>query len=154
MFYSDWMSLVTDNSVEIDAPADTVWTVITDFDAYPQWNPFQLECSTAFTPGAPIDMKVDLGPRPPMRQREFIDEVDEAGRWFTYRMKPAPFGLITSLRRQSVVDLGDGRARYESHFEINGPLSVVVKVLMGNELVAKFAKTAEAVGRRSAELAA
>ncbi|MCF8589718.1 SRPBCC domain-containing protein [Gordonia liuliyuniae] len=147
------MSLVTDNSIEIDAPADVVWSVLTDFDAYHEWNPFQLDCSTTLTPGAPIDMKVDLGPRPPMRQREFIDEVDEDGRWFTYRMKPAPFRLITSLRRQSVVDLGDGRSRYDSHFEINGPLSVVVKALMGRELVAKFTKTTEAVGRRAAELA-
>ncbi|WOC11643.1 SRPBCC domain-containing protein [Gordonia sp. MP11Mi] len=143
------MSLVTDNSIEIDAPADVVWGVLTDFGAYHEWNPFQLDCSTTLTPGAPIDMKVNLGPGGPMRQREFIDEVDNAGRWFTYRMKPAPLGLVTSLRRQSVVDLGGGRSRYDSHFEINGALSIVVKTLLGKALVTKFADATQALGARA-----
>ncbi|MGO3326532.1 SRPBCC domain-containing protein [Gordonia sp. (in: high G+C Gram-positive bacteria)] len=143
------MSFVTDDSIEVDVPADVVWRVLTDFDAYREWNPFQLECSTAFTPGAPIDMKVDLGPGGPMRQREFIDEVDEANRWFTYRMKPAPFGLVRSLRRQRVVELDAGRSRYESHFEINGALSVVVKALLGKSMVGKFAAATQALGARA-----
>lgn len=29
-----------DASVTIDAPAQTVWSVMLDLDAYPQWNPF------------------------------------------------------------------------------------------------------------------
>lgn len=26
--------------IEINAPAETVWTIFTDFDKYPEWNPF------------------------------------------------------------------------------------------------------------------
>lgn len=146
------MSFETDNSIEIDAPADLVWRVLTDFGAYRDWNPFQLECSTDFTPGAPIDMRVDLGPRKPMHQREFIDEIDDTNRWFTYRMKPAPFGLVTSLRRQRVVALDDGRSRYESHFEINGALSGLVELLLGKEMVAKFGAATQALGARAESL--
>ncbi|GAA4659374.1 hypothetical protein GCM10023197_10340 [Gordonia humi] len=138
-----------DDSVVVTAPADRVWNVITDFAAYHEWNPFQRECSAELTPGAPIRMLVALGPGGPMRQTEYIDEVDVAGRWFTYRMRPAPMRLLHSVRRQSVVDLGDGRSRYESHFEINGPLSPLVDALLGRRLTAKFAAVAAAVKVRA-----
>ena len=29
-----------DTDVEIDASAERVWSVLADFDAYPEWNPF------------------------------------------------------------------------------------------------------------------
>ena len=29
-----------DTNIEIDAPANTVWEALTDFDRYSQWNPF------------------------------------------------------------------------------------------------------------------
>ncbi len=28
------------SQIEIEAPAERVWQVLTDFDAYPEWNPF------------------------------------------------------------------------------------------------------------------
>ena len=145
------MALVTDSSVDIDAPAETVWRVLTDFDAYGQWNPFQVECSTTLVPGDPIDMRFHLagGLR---RTREFIVDVTP-GVSFSYSMKPVPLGLIRSLRRQTVTDLGDGRSRYDSHFEITGPLSGVVKATLGRSLTANFASVTPALKSRAEHLA-
>lgn len=152
MFYDGRMALITDSSIDIDAPAAVVWQVLTDFDAYGEWNPFQVECRSTLRPGDPIDMRFRLGPGGLKRTREYIDAVDE-GRSFSYRMKPAPFGAVRSLRRHTVVDLGDGRSRYESHFEITGPASGIVKLLFGKELVAKFASVTRALAPRAEELA-
>lgn len=145
------MSLVTDSSLDIAAPAATVWEVLTDFDAYGEWNPFQVECSSTLEPGAPIDMRFELGPGGVKGKREYIVDVTP-GKTFAYSMKPAPLGLIRSLRRHTVVDLGDGRSRYESHFEITGPLSGLVKLMLGKELVEKFASVTAAVGPRAESL--
>ncbi|GED99757.1 hypothetical protein nbrc107696_02040 [Gordonia spumicola] len=146
------MSLVTDSSVDINAPAATVWRVLTDFASYGEWNPFQVECSSTLEPGSPIDMRFELGPGGLKSKREYIVDVTP-GVGFAYSMKPAPFGLVRSLRRHTVVDLGDGRSRYESHFEITGPLSGLVKAMFGKELVAKFAAVTAAVGSRAESLA-
>ncbi|WP_280314638.1 SRPBCC family protein, partial [Nocardia abscessus] len=45
-------------AVDIDAPADLVWQVITDFPRYGEWNPFVPECRSSLVPGEPIDMLV------------------------------------------------------------------------------------------------
>ncbi|EGD55293.1 SRPBCC domain-containing protein [Gordonia neofelifaecis] len=146
------MALITDSSIDIDAPAAVVWQVLTDFDAYGEWNPFQRECSSTLKPGDPIDMRFHLGPGGLKSKREYIYEVDE-GRSFSYRMKPAPFGAVRSLRKHTVVDLGEGRSRYESHFEITGPASAIVKLMFGKELVGSFAAVTEAIGPRAEEIA-
>lgn len=70
--YGVSVSFAIDRSVEIDAPAEVVWQVLTDGASYGEWNPFVTECSSTFEPGSPIDMKVVLI-GPPKKQREFIN---------------------------------------------------------------------------------
>ena len=38
--------------VEIAAPAERVWSVLVDFDAYPDWNPFIRSIQGACEPAA------------------------------------------------------------------------------------------------------
>ncbi|WP_378732797.1 SRPBCC family protein [Nocardia brasiliensis] len=131
------MAFVIDATVEIDAPAELVWQVITDFPRYGEWNPFVSECRSSLVPGEPIDMLVHLGPRP-RRQREWIRS-HTPGRELSYAMKPVPLGALHSLRSHTVTPLGDGRARYESHFELAGWLGPVVVALLGKRLQRGFA---------------
>lgn len=42
--------------MEIDAPASVVWDILTDFESYPQWNPFILKISGDQIVGAQIDV--------------------------------------------------------------------------------------------------
>ncbi|WP_433590205.1 SRPBCC family protein [Nocardia sp. CA-145437] len=146
------MAFVIDKSVEIDAPAELVWQVLTDVDAYGEWNPFVLECKTTLEPGSPIDMRVQLV-GPPKQQREFVRSCTP-GREFSYNMKPAPLGVLSSERSHLITDLGDGRTRYDSHFQLNGPLSVVVGGLLGGALRKGFTGMTEAVKTRAEALKA
>ncbi|WP_040808363.1 SRPBCC domain-containing protein [Nocardia concava] len=147
------MAFVIDRTVEIDAPAELVWQVLTDVEKYGEWNPFCLECRTSLEPGAPIDMKVRLvGPKP-KQQREFIHSVTP-GEEFSYRMKPAPLGLLSSERSHVLTSLADGRTRYLSHFQLNGPLAPVVSGLLGKALTTGFEGMTNAVKTRAEALKA
>ncbi|GAB2540391.1 SRPBCC family protein [Nocardia heshunensis] len=147
------MAFVIDRTVEIDAPAELVWQVLTDVDKYGEWNPFCLECETTLEPGSPIDMKVRLvGPKP-KQQREFI-RTHTPGVEFSYAMKPAPLGLLSSERSHTVTALDDGRTRYLSHFQLNGPLAPVVSGLLGSALTTGFEGMTNAVKTRAEALKA
>lgn len=144
------MAIAIDHDLGIDAPAERTWQVLTDFEAYGEWNPFVRRVRCDLRPGAAIDMQVLVGSRP-MRQREFVNDV-VPGRAFSYSMRPAPGGLLRSRRDQEVVDLGDGRSRYRSRFRIEGPASPVVAALLGRSLRRGFDAHATALKERAEAL--
>ena len=49
--------------IEIAAGKDAVWSVLTDFAAYPDWNPFLRTVAAELRPGAPVAMTIVVGMR-------------------------------------------------------------------------------------------
>lgn len=144
------MKFVIDKTVDINAPAAIVWNVIRDLDAYPQWNPFCLECRSTLQPGAPIDMKVKLSARP-QAQREWVRSYDE-GRGFSYTMKPVPLGALSSLRSHEITAVDGLRSRYRSYFHLQGWLRPLVLALLRRPLETGFIGMTDAVKRRAEAL--
>ncbi|WP_433683524.1 SRPBCC family protein [Nocardia sp. CA-119907] len=145
------MSFVIDATVEIDAPAELVWQVITDLPRYGEWNPFCIEARSTLVPGEPIDMLVALSGSGPRRQREWMVS-HTPGTEFSYSMKPVPLGTLHSLRSHKVTPLGPDRTRYESHFELSGWLHPLVIALLGKNLRRGFAGMTEGIQRRAESL--
>lgn len=141
---------VLDHTLEIDAPAATVWTVLTDFAAYGQWNPFVSECRCDLRPGGALDMRVHLGKRP-QTQREWIADL-QPGRGFSYRMKPIPLGALRSFRSHRIEVIDERRSRYHSHFEIDGWLQPLILALFRGGLERGFAGMSEALKQRAESL--
>ncbi|MDR3416004.1 MAG: SRPBCC domain-containing protein [Nevskia sp.] len=145
------MAFVIDAELDIAAPAELVWQVITDFPRYAEWNPFVTGCESSLKPGDPIDLQVRVFSDKPQAQREWI-RTHTPGREFSYSMKPVPLGTLHSARSHTVIPLGPGRCRYRSHFELAGWLQPLVRGLLGASLRRGFAGMTEGIKTRAERL--
>jgi len=137
-----------DQVLEIDAPAERVWQVITDLDRYPEWNPFVVACRSSLAPGDPIEMRVHVFRSFAQPQRETIFE-HVPGRRLCYGVPARPLGALASRRCHEVEAQGPTRTRYASRFELSGWMAPVVQLLLGRRLAAGFAAMSEALRGRA-----
>jgi len=144
------MSFVIERTLEIAAPADVVWEVLTDFPHYAEWNPFLLDCKTTLKPGDPIDLRVKLLGPPQRQVEQMLEHVP--GRRFAYCMKPFPAGALRSLRSHDVESLGGSRTRYRSYFHLQGWLMPLVRALLGGRLQKGFSGMWEGLQMRSEQV--
>lgn len=144
------MGFVIDRQLEIEAPAEVAWKVLTDLDAYGQWNPFVPECRSTLQPGDRIVMRVKLGRRT-SRQVEYMLSL-HPGVGFSYRMRPLPFGALSSLREQRIEAVDEGRCRYHSHFELQGWLMPMVRGFLGRDLDVGFSGMTQGLKRRAEQV--
>lgn len=86
------MGFVIDRQLEIEAPADVTWKVLTDLGGYGQWNPFVPECRSTLRPGDRIEMRVKLGRRTSRQVEQML--TFEPSQAFSYRMRPLPLGAL------------------------------------------------------------
>lgn len=145
------MALEINHDLEVNAPAETVWQVITDFDKYPEWNPFLEACESTLKPGDPIHVTVHLG-KQVRRETEYIIECTP-GKGFAYRMKPPPLGMLRSRRSHEIVPIDDQRCTYRSRFRLEGWLAPVVQAFMGKHLLAGFNGMSEGIRMRAESFA-
>ena len=130
----------------IEASPEVVWSVITDFERYKEWNPFVIDCNAKLEPGAPISMRVRLGDRE-ISQVETVSSVVEH-MLFEYRMKPIrPF--LHSCRQHHISSNGMGGTTYRSHFELNGWLSGLTALSVGKHLRHGFESMTDVVKQRA-----
>ena len=135
--------------VEIDAPQELVWEVVTDFAAYPEWNPFTVRVDT--TGGVGDDVVLHL-PDPAV-PGELFTTVE------TIRVVAAPHHLqydtgssipgMLAVRDQWVRDLGDGRSSYATTDAFSGEIAQVVYDLQADWVKAGFDAVAHAVKARA-----
>ena len=129
---------------EIRASADQVWQVLTDLDAYPQWNTFVESCQSTLAVGDVIDMRVRVLPFMAQPQREYIFE-HEPGELLSYGIKPAPLGAMKSYRSHRIEPLEGKRCRYTSTFELSGWFAPVVGLLLGRFLRDGFRRMSQGI---------
>jgi uncharacterized protein YndB with AHSA1/START domain len=144
------MSFVIERTLDIAAPPQVVWEVLTDFPKYGEWNPFVVQCESTLKPGEAMDMRVKLL-GPPQRQVEWMNE-HVPGQRFAYNMKPFPLGALRSLRSHDVTAAGPNRTRYRSYFQLDGWMMPLVRGLFGSAIERGMTGMWEGVQRRSEQL--
>lgn len=147
--------------IEIDAPIELVWELITDFDRYPEWNPlnrfFRLDNAAAvdntvtFGPSwGPYDPESIKLPEVSFTTNEVITVWEENCCLAYADIKPF---LMAAERAQFISKLPNGKTRYHTYERLRGPLSVFVRYQFGAKVVAGFVANGVALKKLAEELA-
>lgn len=118
--------MITDASIEIEAPAATVWAVFVDVERWPEWTASVEHVVALDGPGIEVGNRFEIKqPRFPNLVWEVTD-VDPGVSW-TWRQKSA--GGVT-LASHELVPLGPGRTLVRQRIDQRGPIGALVGLLI------------------------
>lgn len=146
-------NLIESVTVEIDAPAEFVWSVLIDYAKYPQWNPYTLAVDTTLAIDSPIDLTL---PKPDGSEgtwvsREYIREVTPP-RLLRYDTGDTFPGLL-GVRDQLITPLGSERCSYRTFETFTGKYADAVFAAQQAYVKNGFDSVAHALRDRVAALA-
>lgn len=142
--------MITEGSIEIDAPVDVVWDVFSDVERWPEW--------TASVDGvvALDGFGIELGKRFEIRQPRFprlvwqVTAVESGSSW-TWRQR-SPGGTTDAIHELAAS--GPDRTTVRQRIDQRGPIGVVVGVLTRRLTRRYLALEAAGLKARSEQLAA
>jgi hypothetical protein len=108
------------SQVDVDAPADQVWAVLTDFSAYPIWNPFIYPLKGEARAGSLLDVTIHPGTQVITYQATMI--VVRPNSELTWSGQIASAGVFDTTYGFAVEPLQPGRSRLVTHEHHQGAL--------------------------------
>jgi uncharacterized protein YndB with AHSA1/START domain len=113
--------MITDSSIEIEAPAETVWSVFVDVERWAEWTASVERIVALDGPGIEVGKRFEIKqPRFPKLVWE-VTEVDPGVSW-TWRQR-SPGG--TTLATHEVVPQDGGRTTVRQRIDQRGPIGVL-----------------------------
>lgn len=118
--------MITEDGVEIDAPATVVWDVFSDVERWPEWTASVTSLVALDGPGISVGKRFEIKqPRMPKLVWEVTDV--EPGKSWTW-VQRSPGGLTKASH--DIEGLADGRTRVRQQIDQGGPIGVLVGLLM------------------------
>lgn len=99
------------SEIEIQAPAERVWQLLTDFASFPQWNPFIRQASGNIRVGERLEVHIQPSGASGMRFRPTVlkAEPNRELRWLGHLLIP---GFFDGEHIFTIEPLGEGRVRF------------------------------------------
>ena len=136
--------------VEIHAPIDLVWTVLTEVDKYRDWNPFTPRVQTDFSIGSPANLLVRMGPAK-FRIAESMCAFEKT-RLIAWEKTFGALWLLHAVREQHLEPAGKTRCSYHNTDRLTGVLAPMVLVCFGGYMRRGFDDVAEGLKARAEAL--
>ena len=107
--------------IEIEASAEQVWAVLSDFASYSQWNPFIKSIAGKPEQGARLQITVQPSGGKSMRFSPIVltAEIGRELRWLGRFLLP---GVFDGEHRFVIEPLGEGKVRFEQSERFSGLL--------------------------------
>ncbi|MCH2046082.1 MAG: SRPBCC domain-containing protein [Saprospiraceae bacterium] len=138
-----------ETSIEINAPKTTVWAVLTDFDAYTEWNPFtpKVELKSKQI-GSPVILHVRMNPN----SKKLIKQPEVLQRWkeavyVDWGIEDAWY--VKTTRTQRLTNLEGNRTLYYTCDAFRGFLTPLIMFLYRKKIQQGFDEVAAALKKRA-----
>ncbi|HEX6879168.1 MAG TPA: SRPBCC domain-containing protein [Terriglobales bacterium] len=112
-------------AIYINAAPTEVWSILTDFERYADWNPLLPSVQGDLRPGAPLRLQVRLPWLPLLRITTTIQQV-ESGISFEWAGKFLSDSVFVGLHRFVVSPNGNGQTQFEQSETYSGLFSHMV----------------------------
>lgn len=121
--YSHLRPHVVERTIEIDASAEQVWQVLTDFAAYPQWNPFLISAEGDAAAGAQLRNTIsNNGSTMTFTPTVLVAEPGRELRWLGRFLLP---GVVDGEHSFVITPLGENRVSLAQREKFTGFLTPV-----------------------------
>jgi hypothetical protein len=136
--------------IDIEAAPERVWAVLTDFAAFPDWNPFMVRAEGNVRQGErlTIRMQPDSGRAMTFRPTVLEAEPNRRLRWLGRVLVP---GVFDGEHSFSIEPLGSGKVRLVQEEEFRGVLVPLMARSLDRGTLPAFEKMNHALKRRAEE---
>lgn len=133
------------STATIDASPERVWAILTDGEAYREWNPEIIAVDGRFAVGARITAHVRLGDGAVRKVPQRVTALEPPKRmeW----LGGLPFGLFVG-RRTFTLTPGTNGVEFRMHLQMSGPLSSLILKSVGDRQP-EIDRFSEALKRRA-----
>jgi hypothetical protein len=137
-------------ALEINAPLQTVWEILDDFERYPEWNPLTVHVHTSKLVGTPVILDVRMGDSFRQVQKEKLIAYQPPYKlaWGEY----LPRFILSATRWQVLEVLDAQRTSYQTHETFSGPLEWLTMRLYQRIIEQGLTEMSQALKRRAESL--
>ncbi|HWT48559.1 MAG TPA: SRPBCC family protein [Mycobacterium sp.] len=140
--------MITEDSVEIDAPAQLVWEVFSDVEQWPEWTPSVTSLVGRDGAGLAVGKRFAIK-QPGMQKLVWkVTEVDPGSSWTWVQRSP---GVLVSARHDVIAQPG-GRALVRQQLDQRGVLGALVGRVMVKKTKRFLELEAQGLKARSEQL--
>ena len=137
-------------NIEISAPAEKVWRVLTDLERFPQWNPFVRKAEGELREGSRLKVLADAPGLPNLTIKTTITRVipGQEFRWIAHLVSP---GLLDGEHIFEIEPLGEERVRFIQREHLRGLLLPILWPMLNFSTRGGFEAMNNALKRRAEE---
>jgi hypothetical protein len=130
----------------INASAEKVWSILMDFEKYPEWNPFILSIAGKQQVGEELRVVLKNGDGTSVFKPKVVTlEKNTAFEW----LGKLPLGIFTGQHQFRIVKIVDGQVRFMHSEQFSGLLAGMIMKKIGEQTKKGFEGMNEALKKRA-----